>query len=236
MRAPVWHLHDSLPSTQDEARRLAADGAPEGTVVRAARQTRGRGRAGRAWQDPPGNLALSVLLRPGRPAGEAAHVGFVAGVALCHALDSLLPGDAPEPRAKWPNDVLLDEKKVAGVLLEGGRDHIILGIGVNVAAAPPDLPATALAAHGATAGPGTVAETLLGRLAPWYDRWRREGLAGVRAAWLARAHGLGGPVRAIVDGTARTGTFAGLDADGALLLDADGRRLRVLAGDVFFAT
>ncbi|MFM2043697.1 MAG: biotin-[acetyl-CoA-carboxylase] ligase, birA [Pseudomonadota bacterium] len=232
---------ETCGSTNDEARELARNGAPEGTLVWTRRQDYGRGRRGRTWSSPEGNLFMTVVLRPAVAPAAAAQVSFVAAVALAEAIGSLIPG---VPRLKWPNDVLIDGAKTAGILLEsepgraGTVDWLVLGIGVNVCHFPPDTEyrATSVAASGA---PQVTVETMLERLADrlevWYRRWSTQGFAPVRAAWLAAAHGLGGPVMVRLGDGAFTARFADLDADGALVAELEsGATRRVTAGDVFF--
>ncbi len=224
-----------IDSTNDEARRNVAAG--HGTVFWAHEQTAGRGRRGRTWGSPPGNLYCSFLLDAGGDRAVAPQLTFVGAVALRDALAGLLPGVAV--RIKWPNDILCGGDKVAGMLLEWSDPLAILGVGVNVAGVP-DLPllfpATCLAAHGCGADAGAVLTALCDSLAPWYTLWRKSGFAPVRAAWLEQAAGIGAPVKArLADESVHEGVFHDLDADGALILETDdGTMLRVLAGDVFF--
>ena len=234
---------DEAGSTNDEARARAAAGAPEGTVVWALRQQAGRGRRGRSWVSPPGNLYLSVVLRPACPARHVAQLSFVAALAVVDLVDGPLPGRA---RCKWPNDILVDGAKVAGILLEsalgacGRVDWVVLGIGVNLASHPGiagPVPSTSLAAAGGAPAlaPEDALPLLLAALARRRQDWQAQGFGAVRRAWLARAHGLGGPVTVENGGRRRAGVFAGLDADGALVLaQADGSRLSIAAGDVVF--
>ena len=238
-----FHLHRfaAVGSTNDEAKALARAGAPGGTLVWADEQTAGRGRRGRSWVSPPGNLYLSLLLRPDSEPARAAQLGFVAALGLADALAELA-GPALELRCKWPNDILANGWKLAGILLEaeagaGGRvDFVIIGIGVNIASAPAraEYPATSLAAEGiADVSPATLLAAFARHFDRWHRRWCEAGFAPVRAAWLDRAVGLGEPVRVRLDRMTLDGRFADLDEDGALLLDtADGRR-RIAAGDVF---
>lgn len=224
-------------STNDEAKRQAQAGAAAGTVILAHRQTAGRGRRGRPWVSPPGNLHVSLLLDPGAPLATAAELGFVASAALVDALAGLCPGPAFE--CKWPNDVWCDGRKIAGMLLEaaGQGDLVVLGIGVDVVEAPTPalVEAVSLREKGCGADAAGVLAAFLDHFAPLYQTWRIHGFTPVRAAWLARARGLGGPIAVRLEAETLSGTFEGLDEDGALLLElASGKRRRVLAGDVFF--
>lgn len=232
---------DTLASTSDEARRLARADAPEGTLVTARVQTAGRGRQGRSWVSPRGNLYASLVLRPKAPMARAAQLGFAAGLAVADALAAFAPKTSVVT-LKWPNDVLLDGRKAAGILLESEGDaagrvaFVVIGIGVNLAAYPADteFPATSLKAVAGTAPtPEAFLATLAPALALWYERWRADGFAGLRRAWLERAAGLGQALRARLPGETVEGRFAGLDDDGMLLLDAPGGRRRIAAGDVF---
>lgn len=211
---------------------LARGGAAEGLWLRAELQTGGRGRQGRPWLSPPGNFYGStvVRLRPNDPA--AATLALVAGVAVEEAVVTYVrPGSI-----KWPNDLLLDGAKVAGILLERADDAVVVGVGVNLAHHPelPDRATTSLAAHGAIVTPADFAETLADAFARWLARWRSEGLGPIRQRWLARAHPPGTALSArLSDGAAVDGLFDGLDTGGALILRlASGERRVIHAGDV----
>lgn len=238
-------VHETLDSTNEEARRRAVEGAPDGTVVWARRQTAGRGRQGRRWMSPEGNLYCTIILRPDAAPAAAAQLSFVTALALGGAVAELLPGGV-ELRYKWPNDLLLDGRKTAGILLEssGGRDGrldwIVVGAGLNLASHPEigdgGYPATSLREVGAR--PVAVEEVLARYLAQfdhWRARWRAEGFGPLRDAWLARAARLGEAVTVRLPAESLQGRFSDLDGEGALLLDlADGTRRTVSAGDVFF--
>ncbi len=226
-------LYDRIGSTNDEARRLAQEGAPDGTVVCADEQVAGRGRHTRRWYSPPGNLYLSVVLRPGIPANRLPELAFVAALAVGDTVDGLLPRQT-QCSLKWPNDVLVNGGKVAGILLEPVEDALVIGIGLNILYAPDDTSykVTTLATCGGLATVDGARILLLDRLAHHLDFWQQQGFAAVRLAWLDRAHPIGSPLRVTLQGRAVTGSFAGLDEDGGLLLDTQDGRQRIVAGDV----
>lgn len=229
-----------LASTNETAKELAAAGAPEGTLVTAAEQSAGRGRYGRSWASPPGNLYASLLLRPNADPAAAAQLGFAAALAVAEAAQQVFPPGAPVS-LKWPNDVLVGGAKAAGILLEsrggdaGAVAWLVIGIGVNLASAPLDTPypATCLAAWGAEVAPADFLPICAGRLLAWYEAWRQAGFAPVRAAWLGRAHPMGERLRVRLAGEELEGRFAGLDADGRLLLEGREGRQPIAAAEVF---
>ena len=234
------HHHTLIDSTNDEARRLAEQGCPSGTVVWADEQSAGRGRHGRAWHSPRGNLLASVVLRPSVPAARAAELGFVSAVVMAECVAELIPHPA-RIGLKWPNDVQLDGAKVAGLLPEAQSTGdalawIVLGAGLNLAHAPVDAPypVTSLRKHGADVTPEQALQSLLARLAHWLPRWESEGFAPVRAAWLAHARGLGRELTVSIGARKEHGVFRGLDADGAMLLATDAGVRRITAGEVAF--
>jgi BirA family transcriptional regulator, biotin operon repressor / biotin---[acetyl-CoA-carboxylase] ligase len=244
-------------STNDDVAALARAGAAEGFWLRAQRQTAGRGRQGRDWVSPPGNLHASTLVRlqPGDP--PAPSLALVAAVALQEVIalfcapaqagaqsgaGSWAPafaGAQPvQPQIKWPNDLLVDGAKLSGILLERVDEAVVVGLGVNLAHHPEgiDRPATSLAAIiGAAPDPDAFLHALAEAFARWLRRWRGEGLAPVRARWLEKAHPLGAALTArLPDGSSLDGLFAGLDETGALRLRlADGAVHVIHAADVF---
>jgi BirA family biotin operon repressor/biotin-[acetyl-CoA-carboxylase] ligase len=222
----------SVGSTNDEAIGLAEDGAPEHTFVWARQQTGGRGRRGRRWTSPVGNLYCSTILRPKCSAQRAAEVGFVAALAVADLVPS-----GRTVRLKWPNDVLVDGGKLAGILPESsvGQDgkvaYVVLGIGVNVALAP-QLPE--MRYPGAILG-GTVeaaAGALSRALAWWLEQWRHRGFDEIRAEWLAKAGPLGVELDVKLGEELVRGRFAGMDQSGALLLDTSAGPLRIVSGEL----
>lgn len=232
---------DQVASTNDEARRFAEAGAAEKLVVSGAIQTAGRGRQGRAWASPRGNLYASFLLRPEIAPARAGEFGFAVAVAVAEAVDGLAPGR--RARCKWPNDVLVDGRKIAGILLESRGttqrlDWLIVGIGLNLAMGPPaaSWPATTVAALGGSNDVEAALAILAARLNHWYRAWQSEGFAPVREAWLGRGHTLGETLRVRRNGGFVEGQFAGLDPQGGMLLDlASGRREIISYGEIVAA-
>lgn len=231
---------DEIDSTNEEARRLAAQGEFGPLWIAAARQTAGRGRRGRAWVSPVGNLSATLLLAPGKPASECAQLSFAAALAASDAVASF----GADAKVKWPNDVLVGGRKIAGILLEsastGGASPtwLAIGVGVNLAHHPADteFPATSFPALGIAApDPKEALTRLAASFAKWYETWRTGGFPPIRDAWLSRALGLGTRIRARLQNEETTGLFEGIDVDGALLLREAQDRLRVIAaGEVFF--
>ena len=228
---------DVTDSTQSDVQRLAAAGAPEGTVVTARHQRAGRGRRGHEWWDAPGQSVLaSVLLRPAGPAAIAPQLSLVGGLAVADALDAVaaVPG-----RIRWPNDVLVDGRKVCGILAEASSDgagrlhHVILGFGINLeqTAFPPALAGQATSLRlvtGRAIEAAAVLSAVLDRLAHHYDAWRAGGFAALREAWMRRSL-LPGQIVRLPDGGEATGVDVG--DDGVLRARAaDGRLVNVVSG------
>jgi BirA family biotin operon repressor/biotin-[acetyl-CoA-carboxylase] ligase len=246
MTAPGFRLlrYETLGSTNDEAKRLARAGEPGGAIVYAMTQTAGRGRRGREWVSPPsGNLYSSLLWRPECSAASAAQLGFVSALAMGEALDGFIPEGA-RLRFKWPNDLLLNGKKLSGILLESETsakavEFVVIGIGVNLATSPAgtETIATSLAQEGA---PGVTPEMLLPRFAEafgrWEGMWRQGGFAAIRPSWLARAGGIGEDIRVRLERETLYGRFVDLDEAGALLLGQAAGQRRIAAGDIFPAS
>lgn len=231
----------AVDSTMDEARHLAEEGAEDGTLVWAREQTKGRGRQGRDWNSPTGNLYLSLVLRPECEPSEAVQLGFVTALAIGDAIGAVSP--PVNVTYKWPNDVLLNHGKVAGILLEtrsradGGIDHLILGCGINLASAPIDTPYRATCLHNEGAGQVDEVEMLeaFGRhMLTWTSRWLDNGFAAVRSRWLQHAERKGERIEVRLPSEALSGVFEDIDTNGYLLLMLDdGTRRRISSGDVF---
>jgi BirA family biotin operon repressor/biotin-[acetyl-CoA-carboxylase] ligase len=231
-----------IASTNDEAASRVASGDPGRLWIVADSQTKGRGRLGRVWTSPPGNLFASLLLIEPCSREKAPQLGFVAGVALADALRRLLGGDR-KLTLKWPNDALYDGAKLSGLLLEsfGGAKTpfgCVIGFGVNCAAHPDDTPypATSLAAIGARIDRDAVFKALSDSVAAWLDLWSRgDNFPAIRRAWLDVAGGLDAPAKVQRNGNVLEGTFRGIDAQGRMLLErTDGIIETIEAGDLSF--
>lgn len=233
---------DEVDNTSDEAKRQAAQGAPHGTIIVAGRQTAGRGRRGRAWESPEGNLYASLLLRPDYEPQQAAQLSFVTALAVAETVRGILPAKK-RVELKWPNDVLVKGRKISGILLEssprgGGLDWLVIGCGINIASQPKlaSGKATSLMAEGAPElTPDAVLEPFVQALHSGIERWKLNGFAPVREAWLASARGVGRSVEVRLPGETLRGTFAALDENGALRLElAGGGERLVTGGEVYF--
>lgn len=236
---------DNVDSTNSEARRRAEMGEPGPLWIWSTRQSKGRGRAGREWISQYGNLFASLLIRLNCPLKTASELALVAGIITYETVAKLV---AYEGRAdlllKWPNDVLLAEEKVAGMLLENvGTPNnqgcvIVVGTGINLTNYPENLPqpAISLDAYGLSISPRDALEALAQTTNEWLQRWGEGTMfPTIRRAWLDRAGPVGRPLVVRLNGTEIEGNYAGLDPEGALRLKTpDGERL-ITAGDVFFA-
>jgi BirA family biotin operon repressor/biotin-[acetyl-CoA-carboxylase] ligase len=231
------HALDTTDSTQSEAQRLGAAGAPEGTVVTARHQRAGRGRRGHDWWDAPGqSLLVSVLLRPAGPVTTAPQLSLLGGLAVAEALATVA---AVPARIRWPNDLLVEGRKICGILAEAASDgagrlhHVILGIGINLAqtafpAALADRATSLRLVTGRAPEADLVLAVVLEHLARRYDAWRAGGFAALRAAWLQRSTLPGQTVR-LSDGSDGVGIDVG--DDGILRARAaDGRVVHIVSG------
>ena len=249
-------VHETVVSTNTTALERAVAGAPSRLWVVSTNQQGGKGRRGRPWVTPPGNLSATLMLRPNVPLKDAASLGFVAGLSLADALDAVVPSrqvsigvdggsvaGGGRFELKWPNDVMAHGAKLSGILLESvmldaGGYGLVIGIGVNVISSPQGTPypATSLKDIGADCN----AETLFLALSDaWIDNerlWRDgRGLDAIRNKWLARAAGLGSEVAVRADGRVVRGRFETIDEECRFVIrENDGNTIRIAAGDVHF--
>lgn len=230
------------PSTNAHAMRLAQDGARPPLWVWAGKQTKGRGRLGRFWDSPEGNLYASILVKPDCAPGAIGGLPLLAGLAARDAL-AQVAGDAPfseRLRLKWPNDIMLDGAKLGGVLIESavlaqGDRAVVIGSGLNVAAAPAGMgrPVSCLRDYGCAATPAELLAALAAATQRWLEVWANgAGFAHVRSAWLRHCDPLGAPMSVRMGGDRIEGRFGGLDETGALRLRLARGERRITAGDV----
>lgn len=233
---------ETLDSTNAQAHRLVEQGydvAANPVWIRAERQTAGRGRMGRHWSSPIGNLMATYVCTPVCDRQNLAEIGFVAGLALHDTLLSFAPDS--HISLKWPNDVLLDGAKVSGILLETldqEMRHIAVGVGINLDSAPTDTPYPAIALRAATGqavAPEAVLKNLAHQFLEWQKLWETKGFAVLRGPWLERAHGVGETITLRQPKSELKGIFADITEDGRLVLQTEqGKTVKVSAGDVYF--
>ncbi|MGB3723371.1 MAG: biotin--[acetyl-CoA-carboxylase] ligase [Pacificimonas sp.] len=230
----ITHLAE-VGSTNDWIAAAATRGEFDGIWVQADRQTAGRGRRGRVWTSNAGNLFASTLVRPQPSESQVQQLSFVAALAVHDMAARYVP--ANRLTLKWPNDLLLDGIKCAGILVEGRDGVIIIGIGVNLSHHPNDTerPATSFLASGVAApAPADAVRHLASAFATRRQIWREESFAPTREAWLDRAADLGRPIEARLGMETVSGTFEDLASDGALQLRLPTGGLRIVhAGEVF---
>ena len=238
------HHFEEIDSTNAAAKRRFDDGDKGPFWVVADRQTSGRGSRGRPWQTFQGNLFASLLIVPDFPPRNAAQLSFVACLAVLDTLREFMHDEEEqEISLKWPNDVLVNGRKISGVLLEsgtdakGGMDWLVIGIGINLVDFPDGTPYPATSVrHECGKTPETI-EAII-RLANHVDRyltqWKREGFGPIRDTWVSYAHGLGGPLKVKLGEDEQLGLFDSLDETGALMLNTPDGMKRILTGDIFF--
>ncbi len=231
---------DEVDSTNEEAKRRALAGEAGPLWIAAKQQTSGRGRRGREWTGLNGNLFATGLYTLKDDPARAAQLSFAAALAVAQVCECVI--DQARVRVKWPNDVLVDGRKISGILLESGRAPsgelwLAVGVGINLVAHPSDTerPATNFKACGADLLRDTALSHLATAFETWRNSWQVAGFAPLRDAWIARAYGIGERCQARLQDEMVEGVFADLAVDGALRLDLpDGRRRLISAGDVFF--
>lgn len=232
-----WNIetHQKLKSTQDIIRGMGEATAPEGMVVTAEEQTAGHGRHGRPWVSEKGNLYLSVLLRPPCKVQDIGQLAIVAGLTVAKTIDQYVQS----PVIKWPNDVLIQDKKCAGILLETGLSesnalkYVVLGVGINVVSAPEE--GTCLKDHTKKVPKlEALRDEFLEELNTCYSVWIQDGMGKVKEKWLDMAHSKGTPVTVKIGERVESGKFHDIDEQGSLLLTDDELRLKTItAGEVY---
>lgn len=237
MITPPIHWFDEIDSTNEEAKRRASAPAFDDQWIAARRQTAGRGRLGREWKSPDGNLFATALFHWSQPIAEAVRVPFATALAVADIADTFAPGC--NAKLKWPNDVRVDRAKLSGILVESGEGPsgrwLAVGVGVNVAYVPENIGQAGVCLAdlaGQVFTVDVILEALVQRFGARLEQARRE-FADTRRDWLARGEGLGETIQVAVDSEHSVGTFEGLGEDGALLLRLQNGDLRTIrAGDV----
>lgn len=236
------HYYEEIGSTNDEAFCLGTAGAPEGTALIAECQSAGKGRMQRVWHSPAGaNIYTSIILRPHFEPARAPQISIAAGVAVAETVNAYCPGKA---RLKWPNDVLIDGKKVCGILSQmkmtaGAIDFVVLGIGINVNLSHEEFPAdiqeiaTSMALEtGCEISRLELIISLYENMTKWYRELTQNGFGPIKEKWLGLSSMIGKPVSVMFQDEAVRGKAIGLDEDGSLILLAIGNKeVKVSAGD-----
>ncbi len=229
-------IFDTLDSTSAEARRRAEAGAGGPVWILALRQTAGYGRRGRRWEQETGDFAGTLFFKPHAPMERWGELSFIIALALASAVDESIGED--KITLKWPNDVLIEGGKCAGILLENLGSHLSIGVGVNMVTAPDGMPyAVARLVDYITPppGPGAFAASLDAHFWKYYRQWKTAGFAPIRDVWLARAGGLGRTITVRLPNQELKGVFEGIDETGALVLRSEAGTRTIAAGDVFFS-
>jgi BirA family transcriptional regulator, biotin operon repressor / biotin---[acetyl-CoA-carboxylase] ligase len=234
--------HPILDSTNTLAKTRAAQGAPAWTVIQASEQSAGRGRQAKDWASPVGNLYTSTILRPSRPMSEWSQLSFVTALSVVEVANKIAP--AARTLVKWPNDVLSNDRKISGILLETvpskGKDGaVVVGVGINIASAPDATRygATCLdEVAGSVLSIDDVRALYLNAFTRWYDTWIARGFDTIRAVWLESAHGLRQKVLVKNrDASDLHGWYVGIAGDGRMMIETgDGATVLISAGTVVF--
>lgn len=227
---------DVAESSSDLARKAALDGAPTGTGFLVGTQTAGRGRRGRTWLSPQGGMYLSVVLRPNCDKHLWPLLSFVAALAARETIEHVLVSH--RPKVKWPNDILVNDRKICGILLEGAADALIVGTGINVASIQADvsmpghlMPTSLVDLGNKAATPTLLAAGYMDNLARRYDKFCQTAFAPVREEWMRHAAFLNEDMS--VQDQGLSGRFVGIDEDGSMMLvDASGKTHHITTGDV----
>jgi BirA family transcriptional regulator, biotin operon repressor / biotin---[acetyl-CoA-carboxylase] ligase len=241
------HHFDEIDSTMNVVRDYIKNNPlkSHGYLVQADLQTGGRGRYGRQWISPIGNLYFSLCLTPEVNLTKASELSFVICLAIGEALQEILPKKT-KMLYKWPNDILIDDLKICGILLEASTNlknelqGIIIGIGLNCLYFPENgtlVPATSLIDRGVSAADADAQKMLdriLQKISFFYEYWLKNGFQHIRELWLERAKGLNEPIKIRLEQKELTGIFRDLDAQGALIVETENETIKVTAGDVYF--
>jgi BirA family biotin operon repressor/biotin-[acetyl-CoA-carboxylase] ligase len=237
-----WKIenYSSLPSTQDVVLLRAMQDGEEGLVIQTMTQTAGRGRHGNQWESPMGGLYMSILLKPDCNADQAAQLAFVISIALSKAMDKYILKKYSK-KLKWPNDILVDNKKLAGILLESDIDYkgyvhaMSVGIGLNVLSAPDDATfLKEISSEDKKIAIHPVRDTILKEIDIYYSLWKEKGFKPIRELWLKEAYGVGEEIQVRLPDKEINGIFKGIKTSGELIVQLEDKTLTINSGDVHF--
>jgi BirA family biotin operon repressor/biotin-[acetyl-CoA-carboxylase] ligase len=243
-------IFDEIDSTNDEAKRLATSGVDGEFIVWAKSQDKGKGRYGKKWISPEGNLYISLLLRPDYDLVISSQLSFVVAVAIGEALNSSINSTSYNMSEinityKWPNDILFNGKKLCGILLESSiksnssvLDWLIVGVGLNISSFPNDLPYEATSLHNESLSDiklNNFVDIFMKSFCYYYDIWLNDGFDIIRKKWTARAMGLEEAMTVSSGKDRISGIFEGITNDGSLKLTlCGGQSCYVSAGEIFY--
>ncbi len=236
----VIETHDTVQSTQDIAMKMADSGKSEGYIIQARIQTKGRGRHGRVWQSEGGNLFLSIIFRPECDAQNIGQLSLIGGLSLAQVIGEYIDKQRAGVSLKWPNDVLLNGQKCAGLLLEtdlkaaGNVNYAVLGLGVNIAAAPQEFGSALNVYTDAPVQIDAFRDQFLKNMEQNYKDWLSHGFDGLRENWLLLAHVKGQEMTVKIGSQLEKGFFHDIDAKGNLRLEDEKGRLKLItSGEVY---
>lgn len=228
---PLWHMIDECVSTQDVLKSISPRAG--WTCVLAERQTGGRGRYGREWQSINGNMFLSVYIEPDVDAGALPSLALVAGLSLWQTIAPMVSSRC-NLRLKWPNDLLLNGRKLAGILVEKEGDGAIIGVGVNIKSFPKDTPypATSLMNEAMNITPAELARAFVQQLQKLLPLWEKNGFSSICDDYIAACIAAGSEIRLRLPDGELSGTFCGISESGALIIETGGHKQELQAGEI----
>lgn len=235
------YFFESLSSTQEQARFMAEEGYPDGTIILTKEQIMGKGRMGRRWVSEPGNLYMTYISRPDCSASKAAEMSFVSCIAAGDGMRRFLARSSQELNYKWPNDLMLNKQKVGGVLLETvGKDPekldaVLIGVGINLQNTPEsaNYPVTSFLQEGMDVSIDQALQVVAENLQAAIEMWRLQGFSPIRNRWLEHVYGMGEVITVKQGNKTFQGRMQGIDDSGALIISSKiGATDYITAGDV----
>lgn len=232
-------VYGTLPSTQDVVMLRGLQDEKEGLVVQSLIQSAGRGRQGNIWVSELGNLYMSILIRPECHANKAGQLSFITSLAILNAIKKVVKAET-KVNVKWPNDVLVNNKKVAGLLLESDIDfkgyvhYMAIGIGINILSNPEDAICLSEVKNEKPLAIHPFRDLVLLEFKELYSDWRNNGFSKIKSSWLKHVINLNNEIHVRLANEEKTGVFRGINSHGALLLEVEGQQIEISSGEVFF--